>query len=244
MQKFIITGSSKGIGGALTRRVLAEPDTRVTGISRGELPPQTNYQHVSLDLSDTTALLSAVKHIFEADQNYERIVLINNAGYLGEVKHVGKIDGNDFAKVYAINVTATAILMNEFIRSTKNLTCEKIIINISSGAGRKSDYDGWAAYSSSKAAVDRLSEIIDKECKLDGHDYKIYALAPGVVETDMQLSLRKTDKIHFSHLERFISLKKDGIIGQPAETAEKILRFINRVAEYPEVIQDLRQLNL
>ncbi|GAA3324232.1 hypothetical protein GCM10020331_051280 [Ectobacillus funiculus] len=44
---------------------------------------------------------------------------------------------------------------------------------------------------------------------------KILSFAPGVVDTSMQEQIRNTDKEDFIHIDRFLSLKKEGKIALP-----------------------------
>ena len=241
MRKFFVTGSSKGIGRAITELLLQEPDAEVTGISRTNTLISNRFTHVPIDLEDVVKLPGIVDEIFADHSGFEKVVLINNAGYLGDIKYLGDIDHQEFIKVMNVNVTAPAILMNSFIRSFKNAVGKKVIVNIGSGAGRH-PYDGWGAYCSSKAAIDMLSEVGDMENNLRKNGFRIVSLAPGPVDTDMQEVVRSTAIEDFSQIPKFIALKESGQLPGIEETAEKILSFISRIDQYEGSIQDIRKI--
>lgn len=243
MQKFFVTGSSKGIGRAITELLLQQPDVEVTGISRTNTIISKRFTHFPLDLEDVIKLPGIVDGIFADHSDFEKVVLINNAGYLGDIQYLGDIEHQEFIKVMNVNVTAPAILMNSFIRSFKNALGKKVIVNIGSGAGRH-PYDGWAAYCSSKAAIDMLSEVGDMENNLRKNGFRIVSLAPGPVDTDMQEVVRSTVIEDFSQIPKFIALKESGQLPDAGETAEKILSFITRIDQYEGSIQDIRKIPL
>ena len=79
MRKFFVTGSSKGIGRAITELLLQEPDVEVTGISRTNTIISNRFTHFPLDLEDVVKLPGIVDGIFVDLSVFEKVVLINNA---------------------------------------------------------------------------------------------------------------------------------------------------------------------
>jgi benzil reductase ((S)-benzoin forming) len=241
MRKFFVSGSSKGLGKAITELLLEEPDVYVTGLSRSNSLEHDRYTHVAVDLENVEKLTGIVDGLFADQSGLEEVVLINNAGYLGDIQYMGDLDHREFIKVMNINVTAPAILMNTFIRNVRDKEGKKVIINIGSGAGRH-PYDGWSAYCTSKAAVDMISEVADMENSIRGNDFRIVSLAPGPVDTDMQDIVRSTPVENFSQINKFIALKESGQLPAVQETARKILSFIDRIEEFEGPIQDVRKI--
>ena len=240
MDYYFITGSSRGIGRALVEKALERPEARVTGFARSEreqAPPR--YQHIAIDLSDVSALVERVDTFFPPVDAPRRLVLINNAGTLGEVKYLGDLDDSSIVSLFNLNVTAPTLLINAFIRQYRTVDAEKLIINVSSGAG-KYPVDGWSGYCASKAALDMVSRVAAQESALRADGFRVFALAPGVVDTAMQDHIRTAEADNFSKLQKFMDYKAEDTLDDPATTAEKFFRLIDHPERFAEVIQDVR----
>jgi benzil reductase ((S)-benzoin forming) len=237
---FIITGASKGIGKGLAEKAL-KVGADVWGINRSHSIRHENYKGLTYDLSDLPNLLQRLPALFSECKDYEKIVLINNAGTLGDINHLGRIKNESIQQLFDLNVTAPLLLMNQFMKALKDFKGEKIIINISSGAG-KNAVDGWSGYCASKAALDMASKVAAKEVEMDGTGFIIKAIAPGVVDTEMQTQIRASDEKAFSGVDKFKNLKKDNQLSNEEEVAEKYFHFIDNLDQYPEVILDVRKI--
>lgn len=238
MNYFFITGSSKGLGKALTDLLLRDKNNVVYGLARNNSTIHSNYTHVEIDLSQP----DQVEHYrFPHLDHADKIVLVNNAGMVGDVKHVGKIDNKKIVECYQLNLIAPAILTNNFIAAYRGSSSEKMVINISSGAGRH-PIDGWNVYCSTKAGMDMFSQVLNEEIKIDNSNIKILSLAPGIIDTGMQEHIRRADQKEFSNIERFIDYKDHGDLVQPEVTAQQVLRFIMEEQLSKNVICSVRDL--
>jgi NAD(P)-dependent dehydrogenase (short-subunit alcohol dehydrogenase family) len=94
------------------------------------------------------------------------------------------------------------------------------LVNLSSGAATGA-YRGWAAYCASKAAVEMVTEVVGLEESDVG--LLAYAVAPGVVDTDMQALIRSTPEDRFPGVGRFHRLHDDGVLLTPAWVAACIM---------------------
>ncbi|GJM60008.1 SDR family NAD(P)-dependent oxidoreductase [Persicobacter diffluens] len=241
MHYYIITGSSRGIGRALVEQLIKEENNFVIGISRSYRESSDRYHHIEFDLGDIADLKQQVFHFFEKIQAPQKVVLINNAGTLGEIGHVGGLSSDGLEKVMNLNVTAPTILMNEFVKQYAGISADKIILNISSGAG-KYPVDGWSAYCASKSALDLFSKVVAEECILNENGIKVFSVAPGVVDTEMQSTIRKADQQEFRTLGKFLKLKEDQLLSAPEAVADKLLQIIKESDKYAEVLLDVRKL--
>lgn len=244
MNYYYITGTSRGLGKAFAEYLLDNPSNLVVGIARQKTIEHKNYNHFYLDLSDVNEV---TKFKFELHANAKKIYLINNAGTLGFIKPVGKLDASIIVKNYALNLIAPSILTNEFINCYETTDAEKVIVNISSGAG-KYPVDGWATYCASKAGLDMFSKVVDEEQKLRSEHaetsihkgFKIFSIAPGVVDTQMQDEIRKASKVDFSNLEKFISYKSNNELKSPLEISRKYFSILNNVGQIKDVLSSIR----
>lgn len=230
---FYITGTSSGLGKAIAEAALQDPPTKVIGFARRCTITHENYVHNTIDLSD----LNAVKEIqFQQHADAEKIILINNAGTGSEIKYFGELDQDKIISGYQVNTIAPHLLMNNFLSAYQLNECEKIIINITSGAASNA-YDGWSIYCATKAAIDMMSLVAEKEQQIRNTGFKIFAIAPGVLDTPMQDALRKTEAHDFSRISKFKDLKDSNQLADPSLVAEKIIAIVKNPAQLSGVIQ-------
>lgn len=228
MNVYYITGTSRGIGKSFAEYLLKQSDTNfVIGISRQCAIQHKNYTHFTIDLSDIEKVKSFT---FESYPQAKKIILINNAGALGNVAYNGNLDADGIIRTYQINLIAPVLLTNAFIAAYKNLTCERIIVNISSGAAQR-PIDGWSIYCSTKAGLEMHTKVADAEQKIVSQNgIRVLAIAPGVVDTQMQVDIRSTPQKEFSRLNDFIQYKNTNQLASPDNVSEKLFSILNNVS--------------
>lgn len=225
MHYYIITGASRGLGKALAEEALQQPNAHVLGVSRHATIEHPRYQHQPLDLSDIEAVQNNLYKLFPARPDASSLTLINNAGVLGEIGYVGELPNEHYGFVLDVNVVAPAMLMNTFLSAYGSLTCPRTVLNISSGAGQR-PVDGWGAYCASKAALDMLSQVAQKEQEQRGRGVRIRSLAPGTVDTDMQAHIRQAPEQQFSEVARFAELHAQHKLASASGAASRIIRWL------------------
>lgn len=238
MNYYFITGTSSGIGKAIAEKLLEDESNYVYGISRREVIDHSRYMHIKTDLS--------VFHSFNGIEfpiirQSKKIVLINNAGQIGDIKPIGKSQNMAIADLFMVNVTAPAVLMNSFISRYADSKAEKIVLNVSSGAG-KNAIEGWATYCASKAAIDLLSLTVFEEQKRENNPVKVYSIAPGVVDTEMQAAIRNSNENDFSKHAHFVKLKENNELTSTEEVANKYIGILENSMEFKECVFSLRDL--
>lgn len=249
MNIYFITGASRGIGAELAKQLLNKENI-VIAIARTRNEELINFakmnnfqlKYLQADLAELTNL----KPLIEIMHNYinnktKCITLINNAGI---IEPIGRAEQNSIAAInlnITVNLTAPMALTSIFIKELADYQIDKKIINISSGAGRKV-YDGWSSYCTAKAGLDHFSEVVASEQSELENGVKIMSIAPGIIDTDMQTTIRSSHKSAFRQLDRFINYKEKGLLATPEQTARKLIKIINdpNFVNLP-VITDLRE---
>ena len=238
MNYYFVTGSSKGLGKAIVDQLLQKPNNFVFGYARSNTINHKQYYHKLIDFSN----LDAVQKLrFPELKDTKRLVLINNAGSVGDVKHVGNLDAQKIIECYNINLIVPTIITNEFLITYQKTNIEILIVNISSGAGQ-SAIDGWSVYCSTKAGIDMFSRVTQEEAIINKSNIKVLSIAPGIIDTNMQKEIRKADVKNFSNIARFIEYHKNGDLTSADIAAKKVLQFINNPNLSQNVICSVRNL--
>lgn len=235
MIQFFITGTSSGIGLALAKTCL-EQGHGVVGISRRKAIEHPHYIHLPYNLEDQKNydLIN-----FNRSREAEKIVLVNNAGWLGEVKPLGRIDPLQIERALQINLVAPSILSKLFLEQTKDHPAEKVIINISSGAARY-PVASWSTYCASKAGLDMLTQVM----AIDHPEVRFHAVSPGVVDTEMQGEIRKLREEDFPDVDRFRAYKARNELTSAREVAEKLMHLLLNPEKAPDIVYSLRDMQL
>jgi NAD(P)-dependent dehydrogenase (short-subunit alcohol dehydrogenase family) len=69
---------------------------------------------------------------------------------------------------------------------------------------------------------------------------RVCSLAPGVIDTDMQLQLRSADAMNFPDQGSFAGLHEKGQLSSPADAAKRLLAYLNRPDFGAEPVADVR----
>ena len=86
--------------------------------------------------------------------------------------------------------------------------------------------------------MDRYAEAV----KLDlGDRARITSMAPGVIDTDMQVTIRSTRKEALPSLDRFVAFHQNKQLGAPNAVAKRILTALESDGYGSTTIDDIRQ---
>lgn len=245
MQLVVLTGASRGLGLAMAEQLLAQPGVVLTiarkpAASLASKPGGARLEQWAIDVTDAAlpARLEAWLQT-QASQPFDRALLINNAALVGRVGPLDKMDAASISAVFRADLEAPALLCASFLRVTRDWRAQRRILNVSSGAGRIA-FTGWSVYCAVKAGLDHLSRVIALDEALLPNPARIVSLAPGVVDTDMQATLRGSDPAGFPDIDRFKTMKATGQLTAPADAAARLLAFIDRPDFGEKPVADVR----
>ena len=214
----VITGASRGLGAGMAR-TMTDHGVRLGLCARTRCAIGADVLSAEIDVRDAAGVSG-----FAADvvKRFGHIDLwINNAGVLDPVRFVRELDTEALTEHLAITVAGVLHGSRAFIEHLRTSGRQGVLINISSGAAQKG-YAGWGAYCAGKAAVDRLTECIQLE---EADHLRAYAVAPGVIDTDMQRAIRGMSAAQFPAVDKFLALERDAAFNKPAFVAEHLLRI-------------------
>ncbi len=182
MKNIIITGTSRGIGLELVKKLAGEGH-RILALSRNTKPVETlGLENVQTFPFDITAEADLEKAVGFVKENWRQVdILIHNAGAIIN-KPFEEITSEEFEKVYRINVFGVAALTRKMLPLI-NKKGHVVTVSSMGGVQGSMKFPGLSAYSSSKAAVINLTEILAEEYKETGPSFNVLAL--GAVQTEM-----------------------------------------------------------
>lgn len=219
LRNVLITGIGSGFGEALAREYL-DQGHQVYAIGRTfpkMLDAHPHFFFFPYDLSKTFMLKDTIKDFIQ-DHVFEIAIL--NAGILGDIQTLGKLELPRIKEVMELNVWANKELIDTLSAYAKVTQ----IVGISSGAAVNGS-KGWGAYSLSKSALNMLLDVYAKELP----DIHFTALAPGVIETAMvQHILQEVDEVEFPSAKNL----KQGIIQTPQDAAKRLINIIPTLLDY------------
>lgn len=237
----ILTGHTKGLGKALLDHFFLVENMQIVAISRAGLDDSHhNMTEVHLDLSDLEGLEANLPSLFPVGE-FDKVILVNNAGWIGEVKPVGKLHPKGIRQAMNLNLLAPMILTNAFAKVYSGLAGEKLICNISSGAAHK-PLAGWGEYCSSKAGLAMFSKVAAEDLRVNG--FRVFSIAPGIIDTEMQEEIRKANHEDFPAFDRFNKYKVENQLSTAEEVAEKVFYLLSNPNLFEDVVQDVRNFDL
>ncbi|HEY4928923.1 MAG TPA: SDR family NAD(P)-dependent oxidoreductase [Acidimicrobiales bacterium] len=215
----VVTGAGRGIGAGLALH-FAGRGLRLGLCARKvpEVPPGAAVVVDSVDVADAAGVERFLESVVD---RFGRIDLwVNNAGVLDPVGPLADADPGALERHVATNVVGVLHGSAAFARHVRSRPGTGSLVNMSSGAAN-SPYRGWAAYCASKAAVEMLTQVVGLE-EVDA-GLLAYAVAPGVVDTDMQALIRATPEDRFPDVARFHRIHEEGAFATTGWVAACIL---------------------
>jgi NAD(P)-dependent dehydrogenase (short-subunit alcohol dehydrogenase family) len=181
----LVTGGNRGIGLA-TVRALAEAGADVHFTARStaniaaagrELGDIRATGHL-VNMTDRIAMATLFDHGFD--------ILINNAASIGPIGRILDVTVEDWAQNIDTNLTSA---FHAIQLALQGMVAKGggTIVNISSGAAHRPQ-EGWSAYCAGKAGLAMLTRSVHMEYGDLG--IRVFGFAPGVVDTDMQGTIR------------------------------------------------------
>ena len=190
----LVTGARAGFGAAIARALAKDGIAVGVGVRKKGDGAKTvaeisaaggGAREIVLDVGESGAAKRAVEECASAFGGLD--ILVNNAGIVEPLGAMSKISAEDFARNMHINAVGAFALINAAWPLLKESRGR--IVNIISGAARSALSDR-AAYCASKSALLMLTQCANLEGGPEG--IKCFAFVPGLMDTAMQETMRKS----------------------------------------------------
>ena len=218
-----VTGAGRGIG-AEVARVLARDGATVFVTARKRADAEGVAADIdrgggkaialACDVSDPGSVDAAV--VATHNKAGAVSVLINNAGTINPIGALHETDPLEWARNIQVNLSGAAAAAHAVLPGML-AAGRGTIINVSSGAAHR-PLPGWSAYCAAKAGLAMLTRSLAADYAERG--IRVFGFAPGIVDTDMQSTIRASGIGPVAKLPR-------EALSNPREPAEAIAFLVS-----------------
>jgi NAD(P)-dependent dehydrogenase (short-subunit alcohol dehydrogenase family) len=226
----IVTGGSRGIGGAIGE-ALAEQGAQVVISSRKQADLDAEAERINKQHPDRVSAVAAhtgrpedIQHLVDVTmERFGRIdILVNNAAtnpYFGPLIDA---DLSAWDKTFEVNLRGVFILTQAVIRASM---AEQggAIVNVASIGGLRPGF-GLGIYDLTKAGLIMLTRQLARELR----GVRVNAVAPGIIKTKFAEALWQNEEI----ARRVESSNPIGRVGTPEEVAGAVAFLASDAASY------------
>lgn len=244
----VITGASRGMGLAIAGQLLDEGHDLLC-ISRKTQPALEERaaragvacEQWPQDLARAAAVAARLETWLQskARGDLESVTLINNAALLPSAAPLGHIGLQELEDAIRVDLEAPLLLTSAFLRATAGWRATRKVLNISSGLGRR-PMASQALYCAAKAGMDLFTRCVALEEEKHPNGAKVCSLAPGVIDTDMQVQLRSGDPKEFPDVGNFTGMKEKGVLASPEDAARRVIAYLGRADFGSNPVGDIR----
>lgn len=182
MKTVVVTGANRGLGHAITRRLLAD-GYRVVGVARNETSEVAalggmNFRFIPFDLGNTADIYGLCQSI----SRDEKLIyaLVNNAA-LGLDGILATQHERDIERMFRVNLLAP-VLLTKYLSRTMLISGTGRIVHVSSIMA-ENGFSGLAVYGATKAGLVGFAKSLSREVGKVG--ITVNCVNPGFMETEM-----------------------------------------------------------
>ncbi len=214
------------------------PASRLDDIARQTGADLTQW---SADLADAAPVAGRLQQWLASQPGHDiaSVTLINNAGVIPALTPLSAADWLEQARALRVGLEAPMLLTAAFLAATQGWAAPRRVLNISSGLGRR-PMASQSAYCAAKAGLDHFTRCLALDEARASDGARVCSLAPGVVDTDMQVQLRQASPALFPDQDNFARLKAAGQLVSAHDAASRVLAFLQRPDFGSQPVADVR----
>ena len=187
----VITGASRGLGAA-TARIAARMGTNLVLNARSKGPLHALAAEIQAAGGTAIAVAGDISRPETAQELVQRAMdefgrldaIVNNASLITPIAPVAEANPTAWEQNLAVSLLGPFLLSRTAIPHLRQNHGR--IVNVSSGAAVRV-IPGWSAYCAAKAALNQLGRVL----AVEEPEITVLALRPGVVDTEMQATIRR-----------------------------------------------------
>lgn len=228
----LVTGGSRGIGAALSRRLVDDGWHVVIGYRErsdaADALVESLAGHASALGGDVAREADVLRMFAAIDDRHGRLdALVNNAGIVAPATRVADMSAERLERIFATNVLGAFFCAREAVRrmSRANGGSGGSIVNVSSVAAKLGSPFEYVDYAASKGALDTMTVGLAKEVAAEG--IRVNAVRPGLIETEIHASGGAPDRVQ--RLAGTVPMQRGGTA---REVADLIAWLLSGQASY------------
>ena len=218
-KRVLITGSSRGIGASIARRLANEYEVVLHARSKSDellkMASELGAKFMTFDVADTAAAKEAIEADMEANGVYYGVIL--NAGITRDNTFVGLSD-EEWFDVIDVNLNGFYNILRPALMPMIRARKPARIVTLSSVSGVIGNR-GQVNYSASKAGIIGASKALAVE--LASRGITVNCVAPGLIKTDMSEEILNSDFL--DEVLKAIPAKRAGEAGEVAGLVKFLL---------------------
>ena len=211
----IITGGARGIGHAITQRLLDsgascslwDKDEKALQQAGATLPSKTKVHTCTVDVCDAESVQSATEATLRQWGQID--ILVNNAGIAGATKKTWELTPEEWQQVLQIDLFGPYLCCHAVVPKMLERGYGRIV-NIASIAGKEGNPNA-SHYSAAKAGVIALTKSLGKELATSG--ILVNCITPAVIQTDI---LKQVSQQHIDYMLSKIPMGRFGRLEEAA----------------------------
>jgi 3-oxoacyl-[acyl-carrier protein] reductase len=224
-KKVLITGASKGLGLAISKKLSGEYTLILHASKEENFTSVEPGSHIlCADFSDAEQLANFCKRL-KAEHSDTLYAVINNAGITFDKSLIYQPE-REIETMLNVNLKAP-ILICKTAMKIFNQNKRGVIINISSCVGETGNAF-QSVYAATKAGLVALSKSLAQEAAAlnQEHEIRVLSVSPGFIETGMTASIPEAEK------EKYLKMIPSKRFGKTDDIAEAILYLLSEKASY------------
>jgi len=227
----IVTGGSRGLGAAISRKLAALGYPVAVNYARDAAAAEAVVREIVAAGGRAQAFAGDVAQEADVLLLFDAATaalgplggLVNNAGIVGANSRLADLDTAALLRTFAINTVGSLLCAREAVRrlSTARGGNGGSIVNMSSVASRLGGPGEFVHYAASKGAIDSLTLGLAREVAAEG--IRVNAVAPGLIATEMNSPER------LARVGPTIPMRR---AGEPQDIAEAVAWLMSPAANY------------
>ncbi len=222
MMKIIILGGSSDIGKALVEKLKNDNEIIITYFSQNPFD-NNNIKSLYLDISSKDNINEFINKTELS--NWDCLIFLS-----ASLKPVGLFldnDANDWAKSIDINFTNQIYLLNKILSKKNNTNTHEKTVLFCAGPGTNNPTTRHSAYTVSKIALIKLTELLDFEFP----DIKFSIIGPGWVNTKIHNEIIEAGKKNAGNLLDETKRRREA---NQFNSMEKVINSFYEVLKLPK----------